>query len=139
MRFLRAHDGSLRTGRPCKDRELVYAAGLADGTNLGPTKMAEATDDPKVTYERLAWASDRHVSEETYQKAIAEVINAHYRLPFPRHWGEGRTRSSDGQVFFAGGPKDALSQPNARYGRDRGVASSTPTSPTSTPRSTLAS
>lgn len=115
------HLTDLRTGRPCKDRELAYAAVLADGTNLGPTKMAEATDDPKITYERLAWAADWHVREETYQKAIAEVVNAHYRLPFSQHWGEGRTSSSDGQVFFAGGPKDALSQPNAKYGRDRGV------------------
>ena len=115
------HLTDLRTGRPCRDRELVYAAVLADGTNLGLTKMAEATDDPRVTYERLAWAADWHVREETYQKAIAEVVNAHYRLPFSSHWGEGRTSSSDGQVFFAGGPKDALSQPNARYGRDRGV------------------
>jgi TnpA family transposase len=116
------HMTDLRTGRPCKDRELVYAAVLADGTNLGPTKMAEATDDPKVTYERLAWAADWHVREETYQKAIAEVVNAHYRLPFSWNWGAGTTSSSDGQVFFAGGPKDALSQPNAKYGRDRGVA-----------------
>jgi TnpA family transposase len=115
------HLTDLRTGRPCRDRELVYAAVLADGTNLGLTKMAEATDGPRVTYERLAWAADWHVPEETYQKAIAEVVNAHYRLPFSSHWGEGRTSSSDGQVFFAGGPKDALSQPNARYGRDRGV------------------
>ena len=115
------HLTDLRTGRPCKDRELVYAAVLADGTNLGPTKMAEATDDPRMTYERLAWAADWHVREETYQKAIAEVVNAHYRLPFSANWGEGRTSSSDGQVFFAGGPKDALSQPNAKYGRDRGV------------------
>lgn len=91
------HLTDLRTGRPCRDRELVYAAVLADGTNLGPTKMAEATDDPKVTYERLAWASDWHVREETYQRAIAEVVNAHYRLPFSQHWGEGRTSSSDGR------------------------------------------
>jgi TnpA family transposase len=111
----------LRSGRPCRDRELVYAAVLADGTNLGLTKMAEATDDPKITYERLAWASDWHVREETYQKAIAEVVNAHYRLPFSGNWGSGASSSSDGQVFFAGGSKDALSQPNARYGRDRSV------------------
>jgi hypothetical protein len=115
------HLTDLRTGRPCRDRELVYAAVLADGTNLGLAKMAEATDDPKITYERLAWAADWHIREETYQKAIAEVVNAHYRLPFSGNWGSGASSSSDGQVFFAGGPKDALSQPNARYGRDRGV------------------
>jgi TnpA family transposase len=115
------HLTHFRSGDSCKDRELIYAAILADGTNLGPTKMAEATDDPKVTYKRLAWAADWHVREETYQKAIAEVVNAHYRLPFSQNWGAGMTSSSDGQVFFAGGPKDALSQPNARYGSDPGV------------------
>jgi TnpA family transposase len=115
------HLVDLRTGRPCGDRELVYAAVLADGTNLGLTKMAEATDDPRVTYERIAWAADWHVREETYQKAIAEIVNAHYRLPIAQSWGAGNTSSSDGQVFFAGGPKDALSQSNARYGRERGV------------------
>ncbi len=133
----------LLTGRPCRDRELAHAAVLADGTNLGPTRMAEAPDDPKVTHdERLAWAADWHVREEAcqeaYQEAIAEVVNAHHRLPFSQNWGRGGTSSSDGQVFFAGGPKDAPSQPDAKYGRDRGAAF-TPTSPASTPPSTPAS
>jgi TnpA family transposase len=115
------HFTHVRTGEPCKDKELIYGAVLADGTNLGLTKMAEATEDPRTTYERLAWASDWHIREETYQKALADIVNAHYRLPFTSHWGEAKTSSSDGQAFFAGGPRDALSQTNAKYGRDPSV------------------
>ena len=109
------HFTHVRTGEPCKDKELIY------GTNLGLTKMAEATEDPGTTYERLAWASDWHIREETYHKALADIVNAHYRMSFTSHWGEARTSSSDGQAFFAGGPRDALSQTNAKYGRDPSV------------------
>ena len=56
----------LKTADPAKDKKVLYAAIMADGVNLGLTKMAEATDDPKITYERLAWASDWHVQDETY-------------------------------------------------------------------------
>ena len=53
----------LKSGRRCKDAEVLHAALLADGINLGPTKMAEATDDPRMTYERIAWASDWHIRD----------------------------------------------------------------------------
>lgn len=111
----------LKSGEPCKDKKVLYAALLADGINLGPAKMAEATDDPKITYERLAWASDWHVRDETYQRATAELVNRHHRLPFSRNWGEGTTSSSDGQRFQAGGHRDFTSQVNARYGREPGI------------------
>ena len=94
---------------------------MADGVNLGLTKMAEATDDPRITYERLAWASDWHVRDETYQAAIAELVNFHHQLPFAGNWGEGKTSSSDGQRYQAGGHKAFTSQINARYGREPGV------------------
>lgn len=115
--------------------ELAHAAVLADGTNRGPTKIAGATEDPRVTYERLAWAADWHVREETYRKAIAEVVNAHYRLPFSRHWGSGRTSPSDGQ---ASSPAAPWTPSRSRTQSTAGTAESpsAPTSPTSTPRST---
>jgi TnpA family transposase len=116
------HFMHLKSGEPCKDTKVLHAVLLADGINLGPTKMAEATDDPRITYERLAWASDWHVRDETYQRATAELVNHHHhRLPFSRSWGEGTTSSSDGQRFQAGGHKDFTSQVNARYGREPGV------------------
>jgi TnpA family transposase len=111
----------LKTGEPAKDKKVLYAALMADGVNLGMTKMAEATDDPKITYERLAWASDWHVRDDTYQAAIAELVNFHHRLPFAGNWGEGRTSSSDGQRYQAGGHKDFTSQVNSRYGREPGM------------------
>jgi TnpA family transposase len=111
----------LKTGESAKDKKVLHAATMADGINLGLTKMAEATDDPRITYERLAWASDWHVREETYQAAIAEIVNFHHRLPFAGNWGEGKTSSSDGQRYQAGGHKAFTSQINARYGREPGV------------------
>ncbi len=111
----------LKTGEPAKDRKVLHAAIMADGVNLGLTKMAEATDDAGITYERLAWASDWHVRDETYQGAIAEIVNFHHRLPFAGNWGEGETSSSDGQRYQAGGHKAFTSQINARYGREPGV------------------
>lgn len=65
----------LKTGEPAKDKKVLYAALMADGVNLGLAKMAEATDDSRITYERLAWASDWHIRDETYQSAIAELVN----------------------------------------------------------------
>lgn len=111
----------LKSGEPCRDRKVLHAALLADGVNLGPAKMAESTDDAKITYERLAWASDWHVRDETYQRATAELVNHHHRLPLSENWGEGATSSSDGQRFQAGGHRDFTSQVNARYGREPGV------------------
>jgi TnpA family transposase len=119
------HFTHLKTGEPAKDVEPILAAILADGTNLGLAKMADASaaseDGRKLTFRRLAWADDWHLSEENYRKALAEIVNAHHRLPFSVHWGEGKTSSSDGQRYRAGGHKDFTSQVNARYGREPGV------------------
>jgi TnpA family transposase len=113
------HFTHLRSGASPKDREVLYAAILADGINLGLTKMADAC--PGMTFERLAWVSDWHVRDETYQRALAEVINAHHRLPFSALWGDGTTSSSDGQRYQAGGHRSTTEQVNARYGREPGV------------------
>ncbi len=119
------HFTHLKTGEPAKDMEPILAAIMADGTNLGLAKMADASaekeDGRNLTFRRLAWADDWHLSEENYRKALAEVVNVHHRLPFSAYWGEGRTSSSDGQRFRAGGHKDFTSQVNARYGREPGV------------------
>ncbi len=119
------HFTHLKTGEPATDIEPVLAAILADGTNLGLAKMADASaareDGRKLTFRRLAWADDWHLSEENYRKALAEIVNVHHHLPFSAFWGEGKTSSSDGQRFRAGGHKDFTSQVNARYGREPGV------------------
>ncbi len=89
------HFTHLQTGDPPKDRTALFAALLADAINLGLTKMAEACAG--MTFNRLAWVVDWHVRDETYTKALAEIINYHHRVPFAAYWGDGTTSSSDGQ------------------------------------------
>ena len=109
----------LKTDRPADEPSLLLAAVLADGINLGAAKMADAC--PGVTAARLDWAGHWHVREETYARALAEVVNHQHRLAFAGHWGGGTTSSSDGQRFATGGRGNVGGQVNARYGREPGA------------------
>jgi hypothetical protein len=113
------HFTHLRHGEAAEDRALLLTAILADGINLGLTRMAEASPGiPLATLSRVAaW----HIREETYTQALAELVNYHHRIGFTGHWGDGTTSSSDGQRFRTGGHGDAYGQVNARYGNDPGV------------------
>jgi TnpA family transposase len=113
------HFTHLKSGGTAKDRELLLAAILADGINLGVARMAEAC--PGVSAATLSRTAAWHLREETYVKALAEIINHHHEIEFAGHWGDGTTSSSDGQRFATGGMGDAHGQHNARYGSDPGV------------------
>ena len=113
------HFTHLHTGEPPKDRTALFATLLADAINLGLSKMAETCAG--MTFNRLAWVADWNVRDETYTKALAEVINYHHRVPFAAYWGDGTTSSSDGQRFKAGGRPEATAQVNLRYGTEPGV------------------
>jgi hypothetical protein len=67
------HFTHLHTGEPPKDRTALFATLLADAINLGLSKMAETCAG--MTFNRLAWVADWNVRDETYTKALAEVIN----------------------------------------------------------------
>lgn len=109
-----------RSGMPTEDRTVLLTAILADGVNLGLTRMAEAVRGP--TLRELAWAHDWHVREECYANALAHIIDAHRALPLASLWGDGSTSSSDGQFFRAGGHGEPLGDVNARHGGEPGVA-----------------
>jgi TnpA family transposase len=113
------HFTHLKTGAAAGDTTLLLTAVLADGINLGLTKMAEAC--PGVTYARLSWLQAWHIRDETYSAALAELVNAHRRHPFAAWWGDGTTSSSDGQRFKAGGTAEASGNVNPKYGSDPGV------------------
>ena len=106
----------LHNSEPAKDKAVLLSAVLADATNQGLTKMADAC--PGLTFDRLSWTADWHIREETYSKALAEIINVHHKLPFARHWGDGTTSSSDGQAFPISTHRPATATINAKYGRD---------------------
>ena len=113
------HFTHLRSGDAVQDRTLLLTGILADGVNLGLSRMADAC--PGVSLAKLSRVATWHIREETYGKALAEVVNHHHGLEFAAHWGDGTTSSSDGQRFRAGGTGEAAGEVNARYGNEPGV------------------
>ena len=113
------HFTHLRSGDSVTDRSMLLTVILADAINLGLAKMAEAC--PGATFHKLDTLRAWHVRDETYSKALAEIVNYQHRLPFASHWGAGTTSSSDGQYFHVGGRGEHAGQVNARYGSGPGV------------------
>ncbi|WP_281064065.1 Tn3 family transposase [Arthrobacter terrae] len=95
------HFAHLKNADTATDKKLLLTTILADGINLGLTKMAESC--PGTTYAKLSWLQARHIRDETYGAALAELVNAQSRQPLAGNWGDGTTSSSDGQRFKAGG------------------------------------
>jgi TnpA family transposase len=108
----------LKTGEVAKDKNLLLTTILADGINLGLTKMAESC--PGTTYAKLSWLQAWHIRDETYSAALAELVNAQFRQPFAGNWGDGTTSSSDGQRFRAGGRAESTGHINPKYGAEPG-------------------
>lgn len=109
----------LRTGVPCADRIGLLNVLLAEGLNLGLSKMAGATNSHD--YFQLSRLSRWHVESEAMARALAMVIEAQSALPMARFWGAGQTASSDGQFFPATRQGEAMNLINAKYGQDPGL------------------
>jgi hypothetical protein len=109
----------LRTQAPPNNRQALLTAVLADGINLGLTRMSEACRE--TTWRQLSWTADWHVREECYAQALAGLIDAQHRQPLAAHWGDGTTSSSDAQLFRAGGRGEVGGLVNLHYGREPGV------------------
>ena len=85
----------LRTGNPAADKPALLAAVLADGTNLGLSRMADASRG--LSYHHLINVAQWHISDDNYVAARAAIINVHHRHPMAAIWDDGTTSSSDGQ------------------------------------------
>ena len=109
----------LRTGNPATDKPALLAALLADGTNLGFARMADASRG--LTYHHPVNVAQWHISDDNYVAARAAIINAHHKHPMAAIWDDGTTSSSDGQYFRAGGRAGPGGAVNAKYGIDPGV------------------
>lgn len=92
---------------------------LADGINLGLTKMAESC--PGVTKSSLEGIQAWYIRDETYSAALAELVNAQGKRPLAAFWGDGTTSSSDGQNFRVGSHGRYAGQVNLKYGQEPGV------------------
>jgi TnpA family transposase len=109
----------LRTGNSAADKSALLAGVLADGTNLGLARMADASRG--LSYHHLVNVAQWHISDDNYVAARAAIINVHHRHPMAAIWDDGTTSSSDGQYFRAGGRAGPGGAVNAKYGIDPGV------------------
>ena len=62
------------TGRQHDEPRTILMAVLADATNLGHSRMAEACS--LVTQRQLSWAASWHLREDTYGAALSRLVNA---------------------------------------------------------------
>ncbi len=69
----------LRTGPPCKDRIGLLNVLLAEGLNLGLSKMAEASNTHD--FFQLSRLSRWHIESEPMNRVLAMVIAAPAQLP----------------------------------------------------------
>jgi len=106
----------LHTGLPADDPRVVLTAVLADATNLGLTRMADACN--VASYRKLSWTAGWHLREDTYRQALAMIVNAQQRHPLAAAFGAADVSSSDGQHFLTAGRGEAVGAVNARYGRE---------------------
>ena len=109
----------LRTGNPAADKPALLAAVLADGTNLGLARMADASRG--LGYLHLVNVAQWHISDDNYVAARAAIIDAHHKHPLAAIWDDGTTSSSEGQYFRATGRAGAGGSVNAKYGIDPGA------------------
>src|SRR5215217_4696890 len=104
----------LHTGLPAHDPRVVLTAVLADATNLGLSRMADACS--VAGYRKLAWTAGWHLREDTYRQALATLVNAQQRQPLAALFGTADVSSSDGQAFLTAGRGEALGAHNDRHG-----------------------
>jgi TnpA family transposase len=109
----------LRTGAPCTDKIGLLNVLLAEGLNLGLSKMAEASNTHE--YFQLSRLSRWHIESDAINRALAMVVEAQSALPMARFWGTGVTASSDGQFFPTTRQGEAMNLINAKYGNDPGL------------------
>jgi TnpA family transposase len=108
----------LRSGEAVADPRILMAGLLADGLNLGLTRMADACTI--ASFGQLAWVADRHIRDETYALALRRLVDHQQREPLAAIFGGGFASSSDGQFFRAGGFGRDTGRLNAHYGDDPG-------------------
>ncbi|MDT7918762.1 Tn3 family transposase [Clostridium perfringens] len=101
-----------------EDTVLIMAALLGMGTNIGLSKMADAT--PGITYKQLSSVSQWRMYDDAMTRAQAVLVNYHHKLKLSKYWGEGNTSSSDGMRMQLG-VSSLHADSNPHYGTGKGT------------------
>lgn len=108
------------TNRPPRGDEkvILMAALMAMGTNIGLTKMADAT--PGITYHQMANAAQWRLYDDAINRAQATLVNFQHKLTLATYWGDGSTSSSDGMRVPIG-VSSLHAEANPHYGTGKGA------------------
>jgi TnpA family transposase len=108
------------TNRPPREEEnpILMAALMAMGTNIGLTKMADAT--PGITYHQMANAAQWRLYDDAISRAQATLVNFQKKLTLASYWGDGTTSSSDGMRVQVG-VSSLHAESNPHYGTGKGA------------------
>ncbi|WP_054943659.1 Tn3 family transposase [Paenibacillus ihuae] len=101
-----------------EETTILMATLMAMGTNIGLTKMAEAT--PSISYRQMANTAQWRLYEDAMNKAQAVLVNFHHKLALPSYWGNGTTSSSDGMRVQIG-VSSLHADANPHYGTGKGA------------------
>ena len=89
------HAGGSASRSP-ETQKYLYAAILAQATNLGLSRMARIAN---LSYDRLVWFTNWYLREDTLKEANNALVNFQYHQWLSQFWGGGSLSSSDGQRF----------------------------------------
>lgn len=88
---------NLQKERTADDVCATIATIMAHGCNIGLYTMAHLIEG--VSYSKIKNISDWFLTQDAQRSALANIVNAISHLDISKHWGEGKTSSSDGQRF----------------------------------------
>lgn len=101
-----------------EEKSVVMAALMAMGTNIGLTKMTEAT--PDISYRQMANVMQWRLHEDAMTRAQATLVNYQHHLSLTPYWGDGTTSSSDGMRVPVG-VSSLHADSNPHYGTGKGT------------------
>lgn len=101
-------------------RTSLCAVLLAEACNTG-IEVLVRPDIPALRRDRLFWASQHYVRDETLTAANARLVEAQNQIPLAHVWGGGEVASADGMRFVVP-VRTVHAGPNPKYfGTGRGV------------------
>lgn len=101
-----------------EEKNILLATIMSMGTNIGLTKMAEAT--PDISYRQMANVAQWRMYEDAMNRAQAVLVNFHHQRKLVTYWGDGTTSSSDGMRMQVG-VSSLHADSNPHYGTGKGA------------------
>jgi len=100
------------------EKEILLAALMAMGTNIGLVKMADST--PGITYRQLSHTAQWRMYDDAMKRVQAALVNYQHKQFLSSYWGDGSTSSSDGMRVQVG-VSSLHAEHNPHYGSRKGT------------------